>query len=210
MLTSTQVDRENHNHDSDLLKLPPELRNRIYHFLVPRKTNIDTRSREFAELLACAPEKFQGPGWDQPTLEARQMSSELAILRVCRQIRRETASIYYGDNKFIIHMDRYLWYCSTRLLHTMGELGTVSLRNVHLTMAVCCAKSFAGLDDKANAFDFETTALDEKCRVRFSGMHCGKCEEGKEVADPESTLLYLKQEGRITSDFLLRLARQRL
>lgn len=63
-----------------LLKLPGELRNRIYELVIVEKGRLKITAK--------------GPG--QP-----------ALLRTCRQIRREAGTIYYGSNDFSLRIEAY-------------------------------------------------------------------------------------------------------
>lgn len=63
-----------------LLNLPGELRNQIFDFAVVEPSAIRVTSK----------------GLDQP-----------ALLKTCRQIRREAGTIYYGSNEFDICLERY-------------------------------------------------------------------------------------------------------
>jgi len=62
-----------------LFKLPPELRNRIYHeaLLSPTAVHVTSPTAE--------------PIWQSP-----------GILKTCRQLRGETSAIYYSGNTFLV------------------------------------------------------------------------------------------------------------
>lgn len=67
-------DRESENHKNSLIRIPPELRNRLYSMLLPRSRNI---LLEFP---------IKGGSSNLPSA---------AILQVCRAVRTEAASFYF-------------------------------------------------------------------------------------------------------------------
>lgn len=80
-IESSRRQREESNHDSPLLVLPPELRNRLYYFAMPATRNLEM--------------KFPiGSGGDIPPTST--------ILQLCRQIRFEAASEHYKDSSLEI------------------------------------------------------------------------------------------------------------
>jgi hypothetical protein len=68
--------REEHNASTQLLRLPPELRNKIYEYLVPERIDVSRAG----------------------------LDHELPTLQACRLLREETAPIIYGTARFCLHM----------------------------------------------------------------------------------------------------------
>lgn len=67
---------QNHHKKASLLKLPPELRNQIYRYVLTGEQRISLR----------------GPA----------MSQQPGILRASKQLRTEISRIYYLENKFLL------------------------------------------------------------------------------------------------------------
>ncbi|KAK3704782.1 hypothetical protein LTR37_013613 [Vermiconidia calcicola] len=96
-----------------LLRLPAELRNRIYGYVVPR-------NQWFTAFI-------------------RSNISDLALLQVCHSIRSETVPMYYGDNTFAIDLtidDHYL--SALKWINGLSADAVASLRKVRISTRLFC------------------------------------------------------------------------
>ncbi|KAK4498989.1 hypothetical protein PRZ48_009500 [Zasmidium cellare] len=96
--------REKANLDSRLLRLPPELRNRIFSFALPSDKMFTTAG--FAQTI---PDSGNGEDDGDICLSVRTPEDFIHtfnITQVCRQIRSETLKVAYASNLFILHVRR--------------------------------------------------------------------------------------------------------
>ncbi|KAK3724911.1 hypothetical protein LTR37_000959 [Vermiconidia calcicola] len=148
-----------------LLKLPPELRNRIYEFAVPSPNVVNLEPWTFCWM----PRGSGTPPIDQ-TLVAQP-----ALSKTCRQIRAEALTIFYTSTVFL--MDDYLdnraaiepW------LVAIGGENRARLRQVYIEHELdaeeCCFHGIAGEDvslESVMARDDVKALLDE-----WRGRHMG-------------------------------------
>ncbi|CAD6576547.1 MAG: hypothetical protein ASARMPREDX12_005274 [Alectoria sarmentosa] len=90
-----------------VLRLPPEIRNHIWRYVVVKDREVTFRRRIRQPLLL---EKWLRSGKPrrsqqklQQEVEERWLSSQLAVAFTCRQLYLEVAPIYYGENTFQPH-----------------------------------------------------------------------------------------------------------
>ena len=96
-----------------LLALPPELRNRIWHLVLPTSYKLSYDRIFFREAM---------------TLPLP------ALLQVCHSLRAETLPMFYGLTTFIFelhHTQRTLWHCYS-WLHLIGPDAAKQIRSVRL------------------------------------------------------------------------------
>ncbi|KAK3705651.1 hypothetical protein LTR37_013259 [Vermiconidia calcicola] len=101
------------NRRQPLLKLPAELRNRIYGYVVPRNQ------------------------WF--TAFNRSTRGDLAFLQVCHSVRSDTVPMYYGDNTFAIDLmidDHYL--SALKWINGLSADAVASLRKVRMSTRLFC------------------------------------------------------------------------
>ncbi|KAK4498988.1 hypothetical protein PRZ48_009499 [Zasmidium cellare] len=88
--------REQDNSNTLLLKLAPELRNRIFSMALPSDQFFNTTFKH---------EMVSGDGQERSfklIRTAAQYQSEFALTQVCRQIREETIKVAYSSNTFAV------------------------------------------------------------------------------------------------------------
>lgn len=88
--------RQKSNQDSRLLRLAPELRNRIFAFALPSDKIVTTDPTSHS--IEIAEEEYECP----TVCDAASYQQEFGITQVCRQIRAETLKVAYASSTFIL------------------------------------------------------------------------------------------------------------
>lgn len=156
------------NHNSHLLRLPAELRNRIYKLVLPEGKLISMWKNQIPEEdLADA-------------LSARACVTTISILRVCHQTRVEAIPIFCGTNEFVFGVDAGSYGETMRRIDAMDVFAIASTRQLHLHQyfSPCCA----GAKSRPN-FDIRRSVLAEKLHLRSRGQFCARCEHVKSPSD---------------------------
>lgn len=103
---------------SPLKRLPAELRNRIYHLVLPYKTNVyvhdadprnsETGIRWLRRKMETNTIALSGGKYGRVALFPRDMSQNaresIGLLLTCRQIQAEALPIFLGNNKFEVRV----------------------------------------------------------------------------------------------------------
>ncbi|SMQ53805.1 unnamed protein product [Zymoseptoria tritici ST99CH_3D7] len=101
-----------------LLRLPPELRNRIYSFIFPAPP---------PEISKTYPPNLDSGGYHKNSHKSTGYLSH-ALLQVNRQLRRETFKIFFSDSVFIFNNLKKLVKC----LEALPRESVEAIRNIHL------------------------------------------------------------------------------
>ncbi|EME85106.1 uncharacterized protein MYCFIDRAFT_214946 [Pseudocercospora fijiensis CIRAD86] len=114
------------------LDLPPELRNRVYRLAL-------IHDPTYIELSAKTNRARESNGHAQIFHVKRyrhKIAPTLRLLRTCKQIQQEAASIFYGEHEFRFTSVRGL-YILERFLFTMGTYNVSCLRKIamHITIS---------------------------------------------------------------------------
>lgn len=89
---------ENSTSDSPILRLPAELRNRIFELALPSDERIGCDHEHNREIDVY---KVQGVTISSKTIITFGPPPQPGILKACRQIRLETLPVYYRNNIFV-------------------------------------------------------------------------------------------------------------
>ena len=120
--------REQQNLKAGLLRLSPELRNRIYNDVIPTSARISV-------LSALLP-------------------NQIALLQVCRTIRAETVPIFYGNTMFNFDIRSKSNYVrATSWLHGLSDEAVRSLRKIYFYSNLLCYCKAAGTRDSCGKFE---------------------------------------------------------
>lgn len=149
--------REEHNQTPRrFFKLPAELRNKIYHLVVPNEQSI--------------------------THYGRSTRKELVMLQVCRQMRKDMVPIYYGNNTFAhdFRMESDV-RIAQRWLKPLGNDTAAAIRKLRLSTVISC--DCAGgwrmlgrdLSSRDVALVVKIDLNDRAAPFRVSLESCGKC-----------------------------------
>jgi len=113
-----------------ILSLPPEIRNLIYEFAIPRSS--PTMKKPLDEsVCAC----FEG--------QCRYYSHhatqpEPGFLRACKQMRAEARAMYYAHNVFHVHADNMDSTRAAKWLMSVGAANVVNIPLVHFAIHPLC------------------------------------------------------------------------
>ena len=158
-----QAHREAANSQLSLIKLPAEIRNRIYERLVPSNKWLTAYNRS------------------SPT--------EIALLQVCRSIRADTVPMYYGNNTFALDLrtseHRFLAYA---WINSLSVEAVNSLRKLRISVEIECDceaaasakakkgyKWYQGKDAFLDGVSF-TISINRSCEEEPFGISMGFCK----------------------------------
>lgn len=125
---------------SPLLGLPPELRNQIWHYLVPHHSTLDICSMDKGNPLPSA------------------------LRSSCRQIRTETSPIFYGSNTFTMMVaNGYWWLCKLdALLNWLQRIDPQASANVRKVEVTFCPKASNNIVQCSHALKNACRADDQR------------------------------------------------
>lgn len=159
--------RPQHAHEQSFLTMPPEVRNKVYELcFVPSEEFIivDSLEHNYEPAWNCG----YGAMYDSRTedscgrwLRGEQFSAykcdiPTALLRSCRQIYSESASLFYKRNTFVISVSQHRHNPAFRQLRTLTRwiesIGSQRhwLRRVHVDVDAVCSHSCRYRDDRIN------------------------------------------------------------
>jgi hypothetical protein len=110
------------NQEAPFFKLPAELRNRIYEYLIPGKKRV-----------ICF-RKYEPKVWYR---------TKIAITQVCRGIRQETIPMLYGKHTFVLQLSSAVALSRAWIpwLHDLDPLARSSIKKICLSTTMCECKS---------------------------------------------------------------------
>ena len=130
---------------NSFLRLPPEIRGKVYEYLVPCHTTLPFTSE-------AAPRSFRGARNLGHSPQRRQDRGYTAILRTCRRVYDEATRILYGSNTFQLESPAFMVSSSSLAippvqahLRRIGEENVRRIRRYEIieTGNACCASKGA-------------------------------------------------------------------